>query len=120
VPRDNRSCEAGVGSVKARTHHRALRGGYSGEWTCDDAEAARLEANPTTRPCGLRGPVHEEYWQARQRLEPQERAAFAETIRRLEREARAEQGYGPEASLGRTAQAAASRAALRRPLVAHG
>jgi hypothetical protein len=41
-------------------------------------------------------------------------------VRRLEREARAEQGYAPEAALDWTAQAAVSRAALRRALVAHG
>jgi hypothetical protein len=50
----------------------------------------------------------------------EERTAFGQTVRRLEREARAEQGYGAEVQLDRTTQAAVNRLALRRALVAHG
>jgi hypothetical protein len=50
----------------------------------------------------------------------EERAAFAESVRRLEQEARQEQGYPAEGALGRTARAAVRRTALRRALVAHG
>jgi hypothetical protein len=99
--------------MKTRTHHQAAEAGRPGEWTCDDAEAARLQANETARPWGARGPTPAERWQGRQALRPAERAAFAATVRRLEREARTEQG------LGHIAQAAVMRAALRRALVAH-
>jgi transposase InsO family protein len=120
MPRYNGSCEAGIGSMKARTHHQAARQGHPGDWTCDDAEAARLEANQTARPWGVTGPPPEGLWEGRRRITPEERAAFAETVQRLEREAREEQAYPPEAALDRTAQAAVNRAALRRALVEHG
>src|SRR5262249_33405216 len=99
---------------------RAASAGRPGQWACDDAEAARLEANQTARPWGVRGATPEEVWQGRPPVRAEERAAFAETVRGLELQARAEQGYGPGAELDRTAQSAVNRAALRRALVAHG
>jgi hypothetical protein len=120
MPRYNGSCEAGIGSMKARTHHQAARAGRPGEWSCDDAEAARQEANQTARPWGVLGPTPAEVWHGRRPVGSEERAAFAETARGLEREARQEQGHPPERPLGPLAQAAVSRAALRRALVAHG
>jgi hypothetical protein len=45
TPRYNGSCEAGIGSMKTRTHHQAARGNHAGKWTCADAEAARQRAN---------------------------------------------------------------------------
>ena len=50
--RYNGSCEAGIGSMKTRTHHQSVRGEHAGDWTCADAEAARQEANETARPWG--------------------------------------------------------------------
>jgi transposase InsO family protein len=120
MPRYNGACEAGIGSMKTRTHHQAARRGHPGEWTCDDAEAARLEANQTARPWGACGPTPEEVWQRRSRFGAEARSAFGETVRRLEGEARQEQGYPAEGVLDRIARAAVSRAALRRALVAHG
>jgi transposase len=120
TPRYNGSCEAGIGSMKTRTHHQAARQGRPAEWTCDDTEAARLQANQTARPRGVRGPTPEETWLARQPIRPQERATFAASVQRREREARQEQGYLPEAALGQPAQAAVTRAALRRALVDQG
>src|SRR5262249_56895730 len=69
---------------------------------------------------GAGGATPEEAWQGRQPAGAEERATFAEGVRRLEREARQEQGYPPEGPLGRLEQAAVTRAALRRALVAHG
>jgi transposase InsO family protein len=120
TPSYNGSCEAGIGSMKARTHHQASRAGRPGEWTCDDAEAARLEANGAAHPWGARGPTPEEAWLGRRPLEPGERLAFAQAFRAKERLTRQEQGYAPEASLDRTAQAAVDRVALRRALVTCG
>jgi transposase InsO family protein len=89
MPRYNGSCEAGVGSMKARTHHHTARNGRPGHWACDDAEAARLEANQTARPWGPGGPTLEEVWHRRQPLPPEERAAFPDTVGRLGQEAAA-------------------------------
>jgi transposase InsO family protein len=120
TPQYNGSCEAGIGSMKARTHHEAARAGRPGEWTCDDAEAARLQANQTARPWGPRGPTPDEAWQGRRPISAQERAAFWDTVRRRESEARQEQGCPPGAELDPVTQAAVGRVALRRALVAHG
>jgi transposase InsO family protein len=120
TPSYNGSCEAGIGSMKVRTHHRAVQAGRAGDWTCDDAEAARLEANGAARPWGPRGPTPNEAWLGRRHLEPGERLAFAEAFRAEERLTRQEQGYAPEAPLDRTAQAAVDRVALRRALVTCG
>jgi hypothetical protein len=120
MPRYNGSCEAGIGSMKTRSHHQAAGAGRPGAWTCDDAEAARQQANQTARPWGVCGPTPGEVWQGRRPVGGEERAAFGETVRRLEREAWQEQGYPAEGPLGRPEQAAVFRTALRRALVAHG
>jgi hypothetical protein len=120
MPRYNGSAEAGIGSMKTRTHHRAAAQARAGQWTCEDAEAARQEANQTARPWGARGPTPEEAWQPRTALAPQERTRFGQTVHEREREARQEQGYAPEEVLGPLAQAAVRRTALRRALVDHG
>jgi transposase InsO family protein len=120
LPSYNGSCEAGIGSMKTRTHHQATLRGHPGEWTCDDAEAARLQANATARPWGPHGPFPEEAWQRRLRISPEERAAFAESVRQLQREARSEQGYAEAGRLARLAEAALSRAAVSRALQSWG
>jgi transposase InsO family protein len=120
LPRYNGSCEAGIGSMKTRTHHQAALGGHPGEWTCDDVEVARLQANQTARPWGLHGPVPQEVWQTRLPIRADERATFAEAVQQRQKEARAEQGYAAELSLGRLQQAAVNRKALRGALVACG
>jgi transposase InsO family protein len=120
TPRYNGSCEAGIGSMKTRTHHQAARQGRPGEWTCDDCEAARLEANQTARPWGVCGPTPEEVWQQRRPISAEERSAFAEVVRRLEGEARREQGYPAEGPPGQPAEAAVLRSALQKALEAQG
>jgi transposase InsO family protein len=117
LPSYNGSCEAGIGSMKTRTHHQAARRGCPGEWTCDDAEAARLQANETARPWGHTAPTPEEAWTARQSIQPEERAAFVAEVFELEKEVRGEQGHPGEGLLDRTAQAAVDRIAIRRALV---
>lgn len=119
-PRYNGSCEAGIGSMKTRTHHQAARRGRPAHWTCDDVEAARLQANQTARPWGEHGPTPEEAWQGRRPIEPDERVRFAQKLQELEKQSREEQGYAHDQDLDRTAQAAVDRVALSRALVAFG
>ena len=88
MPRYNGACEAGIGSMKARSHHQAARQGRPGAWTCDDAEAGRLQANETARPWGLHGPTPGQAWQRREPIGPEHRAAFAATVRAVEEEVR--------------------------------
>jgi hypothetical protein len=120
TPRYNGSCEAGIGSMKARTHHHSTGRGFPGEWTCDDAEAARRGANETARPWGVHGPTPAEAWAGRRRVEAAERAAFGEAVRRRALEARGAQGHPPDGRLDRTAEAAVNRVAIRDALVAGG
>jgi hypothetical protein len=120
MPRYNGSCEAGIGSLKGRTHHESARHGRPGEWTCEDTEAARLQANETARPWGSNGPTPAQAWAARQPLEHGTRRTFAAAVRRGQRAARRRQGHPPAGALGRTAEAAVSRVALREALVECG
>ena len=39
------ACEAVIGSLKSRAHHKLARNDRPGEWTCDNVEAARVMAN---------------------------------------------------------------------------
>lgn len=49
TPSYNGSCEAGIGSMKTRTSHHAARSGRAEQWTPDDLEAARRQANEVHR-----------------------------------------------------------------------
>lgn len=79
-PEYNGSCEACIGSMKARTHHQSVQRGCAGEWTCDDVEAARRQANETARPWGMHQPSPEQSWRNRKPLAAKERAAFAKAV----------------------------------------
>jgi transposase InsO family protein len=120
MPRYNGSCEAGIGSMKTRTHHQAASNGRPGQWTCDDAEAARLEPNQTARPWGVSGATPEQAWLGRRPVLPTMRAAFAAVVHRRQMEARLEQGFPPDGPLPPPLQAAVNRTALRRGLAEYG
>ncbi|MGA2498936.1 MAG: hypothetical protein ABSH20_14435, partial [Tepidisphaeraceae bacterium] len=65
TPRYNGAQEASIGSLKTRAMHIAAAAGRFGCWSCDDVEAARLEANRQARPQGINGPVPDELWETR-------------------------------------------------------
>src|SRR5262249_20258658 len=120
LPEYNGACEAGIGSMKTRTHHQASRHGRHGAWMCEDAEGARLQANDTARPWGYRGPTPVQAWARQRRLTRAERAAFATTVKQMEEDERAARGSDVGATIGQSEQAAVRRAALTRALVATG
>jgi transposase InsO family protein len=120
TPSYNGSCEAGIGSMKARTHHQSSARGFPGEWSCDDVEAARLAANQTARPWGNQGPTPEEAWRSHRLVSIEERVVFSNTVQQAEAAARREQGYSHDDGLERMAQAAVNRSAIRRALTEHG
>src|SRR5262249_51455063 len=120
VPEYNGGCEAGIGSMKTRTHHQACRHGRPGAWTCEDAEAARLQANETARPWGSRGPTPARSWARHRRLTRAERAAFATIVEQMEEDERAARGIPVGATIGQSEHAAVRRATLTRALVAAG
>jgi transposase InsO family protein len=76
TPPYNGAIEAGIGSLKVRTHYAAARHDRPGEWTCDDIETALRQGNETGRPNGANAPVPEAAWHRRQTIERTERAAF--------------------------------------------
>lgn len=89
-PTYNGSCEAGVGSIKTRAHHCATRNDRPEQWTCDDVEAARMEANESGRPRGAEAPAPDLAWRRRTPITPAERVAFARELDDLRHEAEAE------------------------------
>ena len=94
-PQYNGAIEAGIGALRVRTHYQAARQGRPGEWTLEDAEAARQEANALGRPWGARGPTPAERWAKRQPLPAADRAAFAASVACLEGEAACASGVEP-------------------------
>jgi hypothetical protein len=120
MPRYNGSCEAGIGSMKTRTHHQAARNGRAGQWSCEDVEAARLEANQTARPWGVTGATPEEVWLGRPGITSEVRVAFAKVFDERQRQARQEQGLPSDQPHPALLQAAVDRTALRRSLAELG
>jgi transposase InsO family protein len=95
-PRYNGAIEAGIGSMKTRTEEHACRHDRPGQWTFDDVEAARLEANTTARLWGPPRPTLDEAWSARTPTSAEERTLFQAEVER-QRQAVDAQG-GPEAN----------------------
>jgi transposase InsO family protein len=89
LPQYNGAIEAGIGALKMRTHYQAVRQGRPGEWTLEDAEAARQQANTLGRPWGAHGPTPAERWAGRRVVTLAERGAFAASVAGLEEAASA-------------------------------
>lgn len=79
-PQYNGACEAGHGSIKTRAHHIAARAGRPGQWTCDDLEAARVQANELSRPKGHGGPSPKKIWEERKSVSDRDRREFRKQI----------------------------------------
>jgi transposase InsO family protein len=119
APAYNGSIEASIGSLKKRTERQCMLAGYPGYWTGPTVEAARVEANQTSRPRRLHGLTPEQVWESRSRLTPTDRAAFQETVEELRTQARLELSRPAQGLLTRGLQATVDRVAFRRALVAH-
>lgn len=120
TPRYNGACEAGIGGLKARTHHLAARYGRPGRWTTEDVEAARRLADEVQYPRRLRGLTADEVWQQRAPTTDEERRRCRDVVqdrRRLERQRRA---IPLHEVLDRARQASLDRRAVRRTLVELG
>lgn len=120
TPEYNGAIEAGTGSIHARAHWQAARHDRPGEWTCDDVEAARLQANETARPRGLSGPTPDEMWAQRVPITNAERTAFLASYARLEKLERMERGIPEGCRLQHYEQAAIDRVAISRALIEGG
>ncbi len=120
TPRYNGSIEAGTGAIETRAYHHAARHGRPWEWTCDDVEAARRQANETSHPHGRAGPTPEEAWTQRESITEQERSAFGDLYSRHETEERRERGVPDGVHLQRHEQASIDRVAIGRTLIELG
>ena len=122
TPRYNGSAEAGIGSLKTRIFYQAIRHGAY-DWTSDDVEAARQQANCAVRPYGgglLATP--QQQWAARPRITPAQREQFRQCVLENCRQYLGEQGLEDEPwhYLSASVRALAARTAIRRALVALG
>jgi hypothetical protein len=116
----NGACEAGIGALKTRTHHRAAYEGCTGHWTADDAEVARRMANEFHYPWGPLGPTPQEAFGASPPLSSDARDAFRRTVEHERTLERLAQRYSMDADLGHATQAAIDRVAVGHALVEHG
>jgi putative transposase len=116
TPRYNGAIEAGIGSLKTRTHRRAALDGRTA-WTCDDVEAARLEANTLAHPFGESSPTPDELWRQRHRVPDEERRRFDETLTAKVAELECEQASAMEGENSSTTKAKRQREAISRALV---
>jgi transposase InsO family protein len=120
TPQYNGAVEAGVGALKGRTAAQALARGAPGEWTWEDLEAARQEANAAPVARRETSPTRAAVWAGRSPLDEAARATFqAEVLR--------QQGPAPAVSADAEAQGGEAsgkvcpwRVVLRRALVALG
>ena len=125
TPRYNGALEASNGSIKTRALHIAAAAGRFGCWTCDDVEAARLEANSQGRPQGINGPVPNELWETRCPISASQRADFRQAVAvaseleqgKIIESIQQQPGLRPAAALNALELAAAARRAIRRALV---
>lgn len=77
-PRYNGACEAGIGALKTRIHHRAVRDGHPDRWTTDHVEAARHDANH--RDWREPGRTPEQVWAASYPITAAQRCAFHRAV----------------------------------------
>jgi transposase InsO family protein len=113
-PEYNGSAEAGVGSMKTRTHEQAERAGHPGLWTAEDAERARLEANVfSVSPVDPhRSP--QQVWDTREPLRAEEREALAAKVNTFREQEKAQQvTASPEADVKEPSWRVLLRRALR-------
>ena len=121
TPRYNGAIEAGIGSLKTRAHFESARRDRPGEWTCDDVEKARQDANNYGRPRGFEGDSPAQMWYYdRDPVGDLEREAFRSLVEELREKVRQERGVLPVVPLQDREQDSIDRVAISRALVALG
>lgn len=120
TPTYNGSAEAGIGSIKTRAHYESARNDRPGHWTCDDIEAARLQANLTAHIEGPLAPTPEQAWQAQRNITEDERQRFRQVYDRYRHEERCTRAGHAQPVTGRAAEASIDRVAIARALAECG
>jgi transposase InsO family protein len=120
TPSYNGSVEAGIGSLEVRAFYESARHDRPGEWTCDDVATARLQANVTARPWGLRGPTPDEAWRTRMQVTDIEARQFRLAYDRQHERAVAERDDAATGNDSHWLRASIDRVALSRSLIERG
>jgi transposase InsO family protein len=122
TPRYDGSVASGIGSLKTGTFYKAVRNGHGSQWTSDDLDAAREQANHALRPWGSSGPTPMACWQSRPAITARERRQFRQAATDARREIMVAEGLEDESleQLTRTARASLARAGIRRALESLG
>jgi transposase InsO family protein len=121
TPQYNGAAEAGIGSIKTRTHLESARQDRPGDWTCDDVEKARRQANEHGRPRGFEGSSPGQMWHYdREPVYENERADFRSRVEQFQAQARVERGLLPSGPLPQQEQDSIDRVAISRACVALG
>jgi transposase InsO family protein len=134
TPSYNGGCEAGNGSLRTRTSYEAARHGRAGRWTCDDCEAARLQAFRTARPWGAgtdnnfrlfgnwlsvpAGKGATQAWSKREPITAELRQQFQNAVAFYQEHERKKKAFLPGIELEPGVRASINRAAVRRALQA--
>lgn len=125
-PQYNGSVEAGMGPLKTKMYHEAMRHGRSGEWSSDDLEHARWQINTAPRPvlvrrfnlpAGLATP--QLIWQTRKPITKDQRLEFIETVN-VKREEVMEEFKEAGEDINKRQLATVARESISRALVALG
>jgi transposase InsO family protein len=119
TPRYNGACEAGIGAAKRRTAEVAARQGRYGVWNTDDLEQARCMANEHHYPHGREQGTPAARFAARPSLDPALRAAFAQTVDRIQQQLEQEHTLAGH-DMTTVLRALLTRRAIRCALVEHG
>jgi hypothetical protein len=98
------------------------------QWSCDDVEAARIEANVQARPLGRNGPTPIQLWESRTAIASTERIRFVDCLQEAcveETQKLLDQRHGSQPnpaplSLNMPERATVARRAIRRVLVELG
>jgi len=117
TPRYNGAIEAGIGSLKTRTRGLAAAQVHSAEWTCEDVEAAQVEANTLSFPFGENGPTPDKLWQRRHVINKEDRRCFDETLSARLAEMEREHSSAMEGETSNMPKAKRQREAISRVLV---
>ena len=120
TPRYNGAVESGIRWLKERTEHVALSGGRPTEWTAEDLEWARALTNQLPKDPRKEAAARGAVFHSRPSISEEERAAFRARLQEERRAERRSGGIADEVVLKRHREAAITRQAMTRALVALG
>jgi hypothetical protein len=120
TPEYNGSCEAGIGTMKVRTHYEAARQGRAGIWTCEDVEVARRHTGEFHYPHGHTQATASGLWQSRASIRYTERSQLKLALQRATHRIHESRTSTTDQQSAAAQQAAEHRSAVRQALIELG